>query len=71
VREIRPLRSMKDRQKIGWYGFAAQRGGTRIYCIGPATDRPTSYRSKDPAHSVVPRQQCNLAVGGAAGKLEG
>ena len=68
----KPIRRRRtDRQKIGWYRFAAQRGCTRIYCIGPATDRPTSCRSKDPAHSVALRQQCYLAVGGAAGKLEG
>jgi hypothetical protein len=68
----KPIRRRRtDRHEIGWYGFAAQRGCTRIYCIGPATDRPTSYRSKDPAHSVALRQQCNIAVGDAAGMLEG
>jgi hypothetical protein len=67
----KPIRRRRtDRREIGWYGFAAQRGCTRIYCICPATDRPISYRSKDPAHSVALRQQHNFAVRGAGGMLE-
>src|SRR5215468_5815267 len=36
----------------------------------PATDRPTSYREKHPAHSIAQRQQRHLAVRGASSMLE-
>jgi hypothetical protein len=66
----KPIRRWRtDRQEIGWYGFAAQRGCTHIIASA-GTDRPTSYRMKDPARSVALRQQRNLAVRGASGMLE-
>jgi len=66
----KPIRRRRtDRQEIGWYGFAAQRGCTHIIASA-ATDRPTSYRMKDPARSVALRQQRNLAVRGASSMLE-
>ena len=66
----KPIRRRRtDRQQIGWYGFAAQRGCTHIIA-STATDRPTSYRMKDPARSLALRQQRNLAVRGASSMLE-
>jgi hypothetical protein len=63
----KPIRGRRtDRQEIGWYGFAAQRGCTRIIKRAP----PTSYRTKDPAHSIALRQQRNPAVRGASSVLE-
>src|SRR5260370_39354279 len=38
--------------------------------MGLAGDRPTLYRTKDPAHSVTPRQQRYLSVCGASSMLE-
>ena len=54
---------LSDRQEIGWYGFAAQRGCTRII----ASARPLigqHHITKNPAHSVALRQQRNLPVRG-------
>src|SRR5215472_1558232 len=66
----KPIRRRRtDRQEIGWYGFAAQRGCTHIIA-STATDRPTSYRMKDPARSLALRQQRNLAVRCASSMLE-
>jgi hypothetical protein len=66
----KPIRRRRtDRQEIGFYRFAAQRGCTHI-TASAATDRPTSYRMKDPARSVALRQQRNLAVRGASSMLE-
>jgi hypothetical protein len=36
----------------------------------PVRHQPTLYRTKDPAHSVTPRQQRDLAVRGASSLLE-
>ena len=53
----KPIRCRRtDREEIRRYGFAAQKGCTRIIELGLAADRPTSYRTKHPAHSVAPRQ---------------
>jgi hypothetical protein len=38
--------------------------------MGLAADRPTLYRTKDPAHFVTRRQQRDLAVRGASSMLE-
>src|ERR1700730_18871204 len=38
--------------------------------MGLAADRPTLDRTKDPAHSVTPRQQRYLAVRGASSMIE-
>jgi hypothetical protein len=66
----KPIRRRRaDRQEIDWYGFAAQ-GDGRALLMGLAADRPTLYRTKDPAHSVTPRQQRYLAVRGACSMLE-
>jgi hypothetical protein len=42
----------------------------RALLMGLAADRPTLYRTKDPAHSVTRRQQRYLAVRGASSMLE-
>ena len=41
-------RRRADRKQIGWYGFAAQGGCTRITGWDLAADRPTLYRTKGP-----------------------
>jgi len=41
-------RRRADSKQIGWYGFAAQGGCTRITGWDLAADRPTLYRTKGP-----------------------
>src|SRR5262249_13135380 len=61
----KPIRRRRtDRQEIAWYGFAAQRGCTHIIASAQPLIRPTSYHTKDPAHSVALRQQHDLGVRG-------
>src|SRR6516162_2797810 len=59
-------RRRADRKKIGWYGFAAQGGCTRITGWDLAADRPTLYRTKGPCSFRNPRQQRYLADRGAS-----
>jgi hypothetical protein len=53
----KPVRRRRtDRKEIGRYGFAAQIGCTRIIESAPLLIGQPSYRNRDPAHSVAPRQ---------------
>ena len=62
-------RRRADRKEIGWYGFAAQGGCTRITgWILPLIGHYIGRR--DPAHSVTTRQQRYLAVRGASTMLD-
>ena len=63
-------RRRADRKEIGWYGFAAQGGYTRITgWVLPLIGQHYIGR-RDPAHSVTPRQQRYLAVRGASTMLD-
>src|SRR6516164_1140711 len=63
-------RRRADRKEIGWYGFAAQGGCTRITgWVLPLIGQHYIGRS-DPADCVIPRQQRYLAVRGASTMLD-
>ena len=63
-------RRRADRKEIGWYGFAAQGGCTRITgWVLPLIGQHYIGR-RDPAHSVTRRQQRYLAVRGASTMLD-
>src|SRR6516162_589864 len=63
-------RRRADRKKIGWYGFAAQGGCTRITgWVLPLIGQHYIQRS-DPADSVTPRQQRYLVVRRASTMLD-
>jgi hypothetical protein len=51
----KPVRRRRaNREEIGRYGFAAQRGCTRIIVSAPLPIGPPSYRNEDPAHFRSP-----------------
>jgi len=63
-------RRRADRKEIGWYGFAAQGGCTRITgWVLPLIGQHHIGR-RDPAVSVTPRQQRYLSVRGASTMLD-
>src|SRR6516164_5242257 len=60
---LKPIRRRcADPKEIGWYGFAAQGGCTRILDRPWRSSANSILVEKNPAHSAGPRQQRHLAV---------